>query len=120
MRLVMPRAALQVQFATGSADLTPEARATLNELGRALTTTDLAGYRFRIEGYTDTVGEADLNQTLSSRRAEAVADYLTQTYHVDRARLQPVGMGASHPAVPTGPGVAEPRNRRVQVVNLGG
>jgi outer membrane protein OmpA-like peptidoglycan-associated protein len=114
-----PSANLQVQFASNSADLTPSARATLDELGRALSSADLAGYHFRIEGHTDTVGSPELNKSLSERRAEAVVNYLAQTYHVDPARLQAVGMGSDDLAVPTGPQVPEPRNRRVQVVNVG-
>jgi OOP family OmpA-OmpF porin len=114
-----PSANLEVQFATNSADLTPAARTTLDQLGKALTSSDLAGFHFRIEGHTDTVGSADLNRTLSARRAEAVVEYLTKVYHVDRSHLEAIGMGEKDLAVPTGPQVPEPRNRRVQVVNLG-
>ena len=114
-----PSANLQVQFAANSADLTPAARATLDELGRALSSNELSGYRFRIEGHTDTVGTVEANRSLSERRAEAVVQYLANTYHVDRARLEAVGMGEDDLAVPTGPQVSEPRNRRVQVVNVG-
>ncbi len=114
-----PSVNIEVQFATDSAELTPAARASLDQLGRALTSSDLAGYRFRIEGHTDTVGSPDHNRSLSARRADAVVDYLASTYKVDRARLQPVGLGSDNLAVPTGPQVAEPRNRRVQVINLG-
>ena len=46
---------LSVQFRTGSAELTPAARRTLDELGKALSDAQLAPYRFRIEGHTDTV-----------------------------------------------------------------
>jgi len=114
-----PSANLQVQFATDSAELTPQARATLDQLGRALSSADLAAYRFRIEGHTDTVGSAEHNMALSSRRADAVVEYLASTYHVARERMQAVGMGEQDLAVQTGQGVSEPRNRRVQVVNLG-
>jgi outer membrane protein OmpA-like peptidoglycan-associated protein len=114
-----PSANLEVQFASNSAELTPAARATLDQLGKALTSSDLAGYRFRIEGHTDTVGSADQNKSLSAKRADAVVAYLNSVYHVDPTHLQAVGMGETELAVPTGPQVAEPRNRRVRVVNLG-
>ena len=51
-----PSVNLQVEFPTNSAELTPQARETLDKLGHALTSQDLASYRFRIEGHTDTVG----------------------------------------------------------------
>ena len=106
-------------FATGSAELTPQAIQTLNDLGRALTDPTLAAYRFRIEGHTDTVGNRDANKALSDRRAASVVDYLAGRFQVDRARLQPVGMGEDGLLVPTPDQTPEPRNRRVLVVNTG-
>jgi OmpA-OmpF porin, OOP family len=114
-----PSVSITVTFATGSASLTPAAERALAPLGRALSSADLAPYRFRIEGHTDTVGDAAANQALSERRAAAVRDYLAQAYGVDPSRLVAVGFGASQLLVRTPPQVAEPKNRRVQVVNLG-
>lgn len=114
-----PSVNLTVNFATGSADLTPQAIRALDELGRALSSQELAGYRFRVEGHTDTVGNAMSNQVLSERRAAAVVGYLVSKYGIASSRLQAVGMGESAPLVPTGDEVPEPRNRRVQVVNVG-
>ncbi len=114
-----PSANLQIQFASDSAELTPQARAALDQLGRALSSADLASYRFRIEGHTDTVGSPEHNLALSARRADAVVEYLATQYHVARDRMQAVGMGEQDLAVQTPQGVPEPRNRRVQVVNLG-
>ena len=114
-----PAVSLTVNFANGSAELTPDAIHTLDALGSALASKDLATYRFRIEGHTDTVGSREFNLTLSERRAEAVVDYVAKRYGVDPSRLQAVGMGEEGLLVPTPPGTPEPRNRRVQVINLG-
>ncbi len=115
-----PAISLTVQFATGSAGLTDQARRVLDELGKALTSEDLRPYRFRIEGHTDTVGPAGLNQALSERRASAVRSYLTSNFGVETSRLVTVGLGQTQLAVPTADNVDEPRNRRVQIVNIGG
>lgn len=115
-----PAVSLTVQFATGSAELTPQATHVLDNLGKALNTPSLANYRFRIEGHTDTVGTREYNKVLSERRAEAVVDYLASNFHVDRSRVQAIGMGEDDLLVPTPDQTAEPRNRRVQVVNIGG
>jgi OOP family OmpA-OmpF porin len=115
-----PAVSLNVLFATGSADLTPEAVQTLDDLGSALTNPALAAYRFRLEGHTDTVGGRDYNKALSDRRAVAVAEYLAGRFHVERARLQPIGMGEEGLLVATPDQVPESRNRRVLVVNIGG
>ncbi|MEJ0018317.1 MAG: OmpA family protein [Acetobacteraceae bacterium] len=114
-----PTVNLTVNFANGSADLTPDAIRTLDELGRALASKDLEAYRFRIEGHTDTVGSRDYNRALSERRAIAVVEYVARKYGVAATRLQAVGMGEDGPLVPTPPQTPEPRNRRVQVINLG-
>ena len=114
-----PSASLTVNFASGSVDLTPQAVQALNELGRALSSKDLAAYKFRIEGHTDTVGTSEANRILSEQRAKAVVAYITSHFGVDAARLQAVGMGERDLAVSTPAQTAEPRNRRVLVVNIG-
>ncbi len=114
-----PAVSLNIQFATGSAELTPQATHALDQLGQALSTPTLASYHFRIEGHTDTVGTPDQNKTLSERRAEAVVGYLTSKYQIDPSRLQAVGMGEDGLAITTPPNTPEARNRRVLVVNVG-
>jgi outer membrane protein OmpA-like peptidoglycan-associated protein len=114
-----PSVNLTVNFPNGSADLTPEAMASLDALGKALASSDLANYRFRIEGHTDTVGSPEYNRALSERRAEAVVSYIESKYGVAASRLQAVGMGEQGLLVSTPPQTPEPRNRRVQVINLG-
>ena len=112
--------ALTVTFATASAELAPSAEAVLNNLGRALASPQLAGFRFRVEGHTDTVGARGLNQVLSERRASAVRDWLVRRHGIDPRRLEAVGLGEQQPLVATPDETPEPRNRRVQVINLGG
>jgi outer membrane protein OmpA-like peptidoglycan-associated protein len=114
-----PSLCLSVQFRPGSAELTQAAMRTLDALGKALSARDLAAYRFRIEGHTDTTGSADTNKALSEQRAAAVVAYLVGKFGVAPGRLKAVGMGEEGLAVATGNQVAEPRNRRVLVVNLG-
>lgn len=109
-----------VLFASGSAELAPSAMKTLDTIGRALSSNELAGSRFRIEGHTDTVGSRDSNRSLSGRRAASVVDYLSQKFGIDRSRLESKGMGQDALVVPTGEQVDEPRNRRVRIVNITG
>jgi outer membrane protein OmpA-like peptidoglycan-associated protein len=114
-----PSVNLTVNFPSGSAELTPTARASLDALGKALASNDLASFRFRIEGHTDNVGSREENLALSQRRAEAVCAYLSSQYSVASTRLEPVGMGQERPVIDTPPQTPEARNRRVQVINLG-
>ncbi len=59
------------------------------------------------------------NHALSERRAEAVVNYVAKKFGVDPSKLQAVGMGEDGLLVQTPPQTPEPRNRRVQVINLG-
>jgi outer membrane protein OmpA-like peptidoglycan-associated protein len=114
-----PSISITVQFANGSAELASQAAQALDNLGRALSNQALVDYRFRIEGHTDTVGSREYNNALSERRAAAVVDYLANNFHIDRSRVEAIGMGKDGLLVPTADQTPEPRNRRVQVVNVG-
>ena len=114
-----PSVNLTVNFETGSATLTPDAIRALDQLGQALASKELAAYRFRIEGHTDTVGSREYNRALSEKRAAAVVAYVAKKFGVDQARLQAVGMGEDGLLVPTPDQTPEAKNRRVQVINLG-
>ncbi len=114
-----PSVSITVTFASGSAALTPDAERALAPLGRALSSPDLAAFRFRIEGHTDSVGDNMSNKLLSERRAAAVRDFLIGRYGVDPRRIEAVGLGETQLLVPTPDEVPNARNRRVQVVNIG-
>lgn len=111
---------LAVFFPTGSWVLTPQAEQALIPLARALNAPQLARFAFRIEGHTDTVGDALSNQRLSERRAQSVRAYLVQRWGVAPERLRAVGLGETQLLDATPDETPNPRNRRVQVLNLGG
>lgn len=114
-----PSASITVTFASGSWTLTPSAERALAPLGQALSSRDLADFRFRIEGHTDNVGSPAMNQALSERRAAAVREYLIAKFGVNPNRLVAVGLGETQLLEPTPPQTSNARNRRVQVVNIG-
>src|SRR5579875_2284252 len=68
-----------------------------------------------VNGYTDTSGTAAYNLKLSVRRAESVAAELVRD-GVPRNVIAIRGFGETHLLVPTGPGVREPQNRRVEII----
>jgi hypothetical protein len=112
-----PRLALEVNFAFGSAALTADAVAQLDELAEALKRPDLTRDRFLIVGHTDAVGSEDANLALSRARARTVFDYLTQVHGIAPGRLRDRGCGKSLLLVPDDP--ESPKNRRVEVINAG-
>ncbi|HTJ91000.1 MAG TPA: OmpA family protein [Acidocella sp.] len=71
--------------------------------------------RLNVSGYTDTSGTPRYNLGLSIRRAKAVAAQLVAD-GVPSSEIEIHGFGQTHLLVPTGPGVREPQNRRVEIV----
>jgi outer membrane protein OmpA-like peptidoglycan-associated protein len=101
---------VEVQFATNSADLTPESHQELDRLVEVLNSTPtIAGY---VDGYTDSSGSAEHNRELSRKRAEAVADYLI-SHGVSRDRVITKGHGESNPVADNGTAEGRAENRRV-------
>lgn len=82
-------------FASGSATLSPAARARIDkqviEPMRNMSSVSLV----YIEGHTDRLGSQQANQKLSERRADAVANYLVSK-GVDRSKIQTIGMGKTN------------------------
>ena len=68
-----------------------------------------------VSGYTDTSGTAQYNMGLSIRRVKAVASQLVAD-GVPEDEITAQGFGDTDLLVPTGPGVREPQNRRVEIV----
>ncbi len=68
-----------------------------------------------VSGHTDTVGEMEHNYTLSINRARAVYNILLNN-GIDPDTVKVTSHGEGNPLIKTGDNVAEPRNRRVEVV----
>jgi outer membrane protein OmpA-like peptidoglycan-associated protein len=109
------RVNLRLNFVTGSATLTPAARAQAEVFARSLLMPQLRNMRFLIEGHTDSVGARDRNLALSQRRAQSLADFLVAA-GVARDRLEVRGYGPDRP-LPNLPGTAG-ENRRVEAVRI--
>jgi outer membrane protein OmpA-like peptidoglycan-associated protein len=98
-----------------------EARDTLNSAAQATMSLILKAVEERhstdisVTGHTDRTGSTEGNYELGLRRAERVASIL-RTQGVDDSSLFVGSHGESDPLIKTGPGVAEPSNRRVEVI----
>jgi len=68
-----------------------------------------------VVGHTDAVGSQAVNDALAQRRADFIRNELIRL-GVPAANIQVIARGKRAPLVPTADGVAEPRNRRVEIV----
>jgi outer membrane protein OmpA-like peptidoglycan-associated protein len=115
LRMRMPRVDLDINFDTGSWQITPDQFDKLAGIARGLNRAIEHNPRevFLIEGHTDAVGTDEDNLSLSDRRAESIAVALTQEFHVPPENLITQGYGEQELKVPTtGP---SRDNRRVAV-----
>jgi outer membrane protein OmpA-like peptidoglycan-associated protein len=108
-----PARSYLVFFDWDKATLTDRARQIIGEA--AANSTKVQYTRIEVNGYTDTSGTPRYNQGLSVRRAQAVAAELVKD-GVPKAAISIQGFGDTHLLVPTGPGVREPQNRRVEII----
>ena len=96
--------------------LKPEARERLAKIsGIVLAYPDL---KLAIEGYTDSIGSDDYNQTLSEKRADGVRGYLVSSGVVPD-HVSAVGLGKSDPVADNSTAAGRKLNRRVEMVVSG-
>ena len=108
-----PARSYLVFFDWDKATLTPRAQQIIKEA--ADNSTKVKYTQIEVNGYTDTSGTAQYNQGLSVRRAQAVAAELVKD-GVPKNAIAIQGFGETHLLVPTGNGVREPQNRRVEII----
>ena len=100
-------------FDEGKDELTPESEAQIAEILAAIQAR--RSTLISVTGHTDTTADPKFNYQLGLRRAERVANTLGAK-GVNVADLFVESHGQADLLVPTGPGVAERRNRRVEVI----
>ena len=103
----------EITFASGSADLSTRFAPVLDSIGLVVAKYDKT--YIDIVGFTDSTGSDELNQALSRRRAESVANYLVQSDDVLPARVIAEGRGKSNPVATNTTTQGRALNRRVQI-----
>jgi OOP family OmpA-OmpF porin len=103
-------AAKGIYFESGRDMIKAESFASLDQLSKILQEYDKA--KVTIEGHTDSQGEADANQALSQKRADAVKRYLA-SHGISAARMTAIGYGQSQPLVDNSTAAGRALNRRV-------
>lgn len=100
-------------FEPGTAELT---QASKNQVESLIQTVIAhAPASVDIIGHSDRDGDADKNYQLALERAKSVEKFLLER-NVDLKSSSVISYGENDPIVPTEDGVAEPQNRRVEVI----
>ncbi len=101
-----------ILFATGSADLTPTAKANIAKLATILN--KYPDTNILVEGHTDSVGATEMNQKLSERRAASVSGH-AMSLGVVGTRFNTVGYGENQPVASNSTKEGRQQNRRVEI-----
>jgi outer membrane protein OmpA-like peptidoglycan-associated protein len=102
-----------ISFATGSAAIEPRLYPTLDRI--ATTLNEYPASTVTVVGHTDNVGDAQSNQELAARRANAVVNYLTER-GVQRGRMVVQGRGEAEPIANNSTEAGRAQNRRVEML----
>ena len=103
-----------VNFDTGKADLSTQAKADLCAAAAQAQATNNS--LLLVLGYTDSTGSEDVNQALSEKRAAKVVNFLQQKCGWKPYRmLTPTGMATADPAADNSTPEGKAQNRRVAV-----
>ena len=103
----------RIRFESGKADLSPDSLGLLDRLTETALRCPTAN--IEIAGHTDADGDANANQSLSEKRAQAVADYLVRG-GLPANRFTAVGYGASQPMAGNDTEDGKAQNRRIDFV----
>ncbi len=105
-----------VLFAIGKYELVPAARERLARIsGIVLAYPDL---KLEIDGYTDSIGSDEFNQSLSEKRAGNVRDYLVNS-GVSINNVFARGLGKANPVASNDTSAGRKLNRRVELIVSG-
>lgn len=103
----------RIRFESGKADISADSTGLLDRLIE--TALRCPNAEIEIAGHTDGDGDEAANQTLSEKRAQAVADYLVKA-GLPANRFMPVGYGASQPIAGNDTDDGKAQNRRIDFV----
>jgi outer membrane protein OmpA-like peptidoglycan-associated protein len=104
---------IHIEYQSGSFEVDVRTRERLQPLIRKLKI--LTDVRIKILGYTDNVGPAEANQSLSQKRANRMRDWLAGE-GIERERMTPIGKGETNFIASNQTADGRAKNRRIELV----
>lgn len=108
------RLSADVLFAVNKADLTPRAEQLLQQVAKQIDASK--GATVQVDGHADNTGNDAINQPLSERRAQAVADRLKSLVTRHGVTYKSAGHGSKQPVATNDTDEGRRKNRRVSVL----
>jgi OOP family OmpA-OmpF porin len=102
-----------VNFKFDSYQLTPDARAGLDQLAAQIK--DRKNFILEIEGFADSTGANAYNNQLTQRRATSVQRYLAEQHNIPLYRMHIIGFGEMRPVADNRTRAGRAENRRVEI-----
>jgi len=102
-----------VLFAVNQAKLTDDAKAQLDEFAKSAA--GMERFMVEVQGFTDKTGAVSYNESLSERRAQAVARYLAVEQKLPVRAINQLGAGYALPVADDKTRDGRKQNRRVEV-----
>ena len=103
-----------VNFKVNSSLLSPEAKASLDQVATAALT--MKGYMIEVTGFASAEGSVKANKALSDRRAQAVKEYLIENHNIPLRRMSTsYGFGELQAVADNTTKEGREQNRRVEV-----
>jgi outer membrane protein OmpA-like peptidoglycan-associated protein len=107
----------KVKFGFDTSDLSPEAKAALDQFAAQLKAENQGVY-IEIQGHTDSVGSEKYNEELGLLRAESVRRYLSQQHQFPLHRINVISYGEAAAVADNSTREGRSQNRRVALVVL--
>lgn len=103
-----------VLFDFDKSNVKPEAVKVLDIAAKTIKSVWRNGSTVLVNGYTDNIGSDDYNNTLSERRAQAVAHWFLSR-GLPYSVMKPRGFGKANPVAPNNDAIGRAKNRRVEI-----
>ncbi|AIY12471.1 MULTISPECIES: OmpA family protein [Cellulophaga] len=101
-----------ILFDTGKSSIKAESTSVMVDIITILK--EYPNAKFTVEGHTDSVGSAKLNQSLSESRALSVKEFLVEK-GIEEFRLSAIGYGEEKPIASNSTRAGRTQNRRVEI-----
>ena len=102
----------RIYFKSGETEITEDSQQMIREVVKVIKIRN--SNEISVSGHTDSVGSVEFNRVLSLNRARVVASILV-SQGVKKEIIENTYHGKENQLIPTPDGVAEPRNRRVEI-----